>query len=486
MSWRDRLVDASFRNIPFKILNHDYTAGRRTIKHQFANREKPYLQDLGSEAEEFVIEAYIVQNILNEFDYMSERDALIKVLRAKNSGVLIHPFLGIKNVGPTTFSMREDFEEGGVAKFTITFVESGERALPENITDFFTNVDNAVNAAMDMVGDAFYVAYNTATLFQDSLSNIITRSIGTIQTALALTSGIATKLISESVANVALIRNEINDVINAPNDIFNALKNCCYSMASICGMSSVLLFEQSIKGYATDNGVALNDKVTDIFSNKISLDTETTGGESGQYSGVVRGNVVELNPNNIDETLGKSVITNMINLITNYDYSGLGATPANQSSNIILILDTFKFQIISVICRICIRIDFFEQEEAIVYLNRINNMIDEVLIALGDEASGGAISVGIGTETEQIDNKDIFLAIQDIRKVFTDNMLLKIAGLTKGLDYRIPTNVETTLELAYEKYKDLSRADEVYRKNRLTIRHPGFLPSNDIIRILNA
>ena len=487
MSWRDRLIDASLGGMPFKIRSHDYSAGRRVNTHVFANRDIPYTEDAGAEAEEFSIEVYVVQNLLNEFDYMTERDNLIRVMRQEGPKILVHPYLGIKRVCINgKFSMSESWDEGGIARFSIPLIEAGERVLPESLTNFFDSVDKAVNEAMDMIGDAFYVAYSTTALFQDTVTNIIGRSIGTIQSSLALTSGIATKLISESVANVAIIRNSILDIINSPIDIFNALKNCCYSMASICGMSSVLLLEQSIKGYATDNGQAINDKPEDIFADKISLNTDIVGGESGQYSGVVRGDIVELDPNNINEILGKSVVTNMINMINQFDYSGLGAIPANQTNNIVLIMDTFKFLVMSTICRIAIRINFFEQEEAILYMQYINNLFDVVLTHLGDEASNGSSAMGVGNGTEQINNKDIFLSLQDIRRVFVDNMNLKISSIAKGLDYRIPVDVETTLELAYERYKDINRAEEIYRKNRSSIIHPGFLPPNDIIRILNA
>jgi prophage DNA circulation protein len=486
LSWRDSLVDGSFKNISFKISSHDYNSGRRTQLHQFANREKPFLQDLGLEAETFTINAYIIQNIENSFNYFTERDDLIRVLKKAGSGNLVHPFLGMKKVGCTGFSLSENFDEGGIAKFTINFTESGERALPENLTDFFSAVDNAVDSAMDMVGDAFNTAYSTVALFQDSVSNVIGRSVGTIQSALSLTSGIATKLISESVGNVALIRNSINDIINSPNDIFNALKNCCLSMGAICGMSSLLLSESAdTKGSASSNGIAINDKPKDIFANKITLSTNVTGGQAGNYSGVVRGNVVELDPNNINEVLGKSVISNMINLLDNFDYSGLGASPAEQEKNIVLLLDTFKFQIIATICRIAIRINFYEQEDAVQYMKNINTLIDSVLLDLGNEAAQGTSAIGVGSGTDQIDNKDIFLSIQDIRKVFCDNMNLKISGIAKGLDYRIPVDIETTLELSYKQYGDLSRSTEIYNRNKKIIQHPGFMPNTDIIRILN-
>lgn len=146
MSWRDRLVQASYKNVSFKVLSSEYEGGRRTSIHNFANREKPYLQDLGKAEDTFTIEAYIVQNIENEFDYFSERDNLRRALNSVGSGILIHPFLGIQKVGlANPYKMSETFEEGGIAKFSITFKEAGERALPESLTDFFSAIDNAVN-----------------------------------------------------------------------------------------------------------------------------------------------------------------------------------------------------------------------------------------------------------------------------------------------------------------------------------------------------
>lgn len=486
MSWRDRLVDASYKNIPFKMSSHDYSSGRRTQLKQFANRETPYLQDFGKEAESFTIEAYIIQNIENEFDYFTERDNLIRVLRQGSAGTLIHPFLGIKKVGVDgQFSLKETFDEGGIAKFTITFTEKGKRALPKSLTDFFSAVDKAINEAMDMVGDAFYNAYSTVSLFQDTLSNAIGRTIGTIQSGLSFTNGIATKIINESAGNVSLIRNSISDIINTPNDVFNALKNSCYSMASVCGMSSILLAEQIEKGYASDNGLAVEDRAKDNFADKITLSTNITGGETGNYSGVVRGNVVELDPNNIDVILGKSVIRNMINIVNNYDMTQLALTPSFQEKNIILLLDTFKFQIIATICRIAIRINFFGQEDLLEYLEEINTMIDNVLDDLGAEAAYGSSAIGVGSGTEPIDNKDIFLCIQDIKKTFTDNMMLKSSSITKAINYRIPIDIETTLELAYNKYNDLERSFEIFQKNKPIIQHPGFMPNNEIIRILD-
>lgn len=487
MSWRNKLIDASYKNVHFKVKSHDLSGGRRTQLHQFANREVPYLQDNGKKADINEIEGYIVQNIENDYDYFSERDNLLRVLKSSGSGTLFHPYLGILQVGVTDFSMNETFEEGGIAKFTISFAESGERALPKVLTDFFGMVDNAVNEAMDLVGDVFVIAYSTVGLFQDTTSNTIQRTIGAVQNTLSAMGGISTKIISESLNNVSTIQDLVPNSINDATDIFNILKNCCYSLASACGMGSVLLEEQqSSKGFAGSGSVALEDKATDNFVNKITISTNVTGGETGGYSGITRGKVTILDPNSIEENLGKSVINGIVNAITNFDMSGYGLTPTNQTQNVALLLDTFNFQMISTVCRIAIRTNFTDQIELLEYMNSVVDMINQVLLDMGATSADGTSAIGIGTDTDQIKNKDIFLSIQNIRRIFIDSMIEKASFIAKSIDYIIPPDVETSLELAYDKYEDLDRSNEIFSKNRELIGHPGFLPGGDVIRILNA
>ncbi|HCS4673821.1 TPA: DNA circularization N-terminal domain-containing protein, partial [Escherichia coli] len=47
MTWKDRLQDASFRGVPFKVEEESAGAGRRVETHEYPNRDKPYTEDLG-------------------------------------------------------------------------------------------------------------------------------------------------------------------------------------------------------------------------------------------------------------------------------------------------------------------------------------------------------------------------------------------------------------------------------------------------------
>lgn len=125
MAWRDRLQPGKFRDASFLIDADDTTLGRRTVLHEYPLRSVPYAEDLGRRAREHAIECYVIGA-----EYMEARDALMRALDAEGSGTLVHPYLGVLKVAVKDARKRESTAEGGMARFTITFVEAGENIQP--------------------------------------------------------------------------------------------------------------------------------------------------------------------------------------------------------------------------------------------------------------------------------------------------------------------------------------------------------------------
>lgn len=125
MSWRDRLQTGKFREAGFLIDTDDTALGRRTVLHEYPLRDVPYAEDLGRRAREYAIECYVIGA-----DYMDARDALMRALDAEGPGTLVHPYLGILRVAVKDARKRESTAEGGMARFSITFVEAGENIQP--------------------------------------------------------------------------------------------------------------------------------------------------------------------------------------------------------------------------------------------------------------------------------------------------------------------------------------------------------------------
>jgi len=143
MTWKDTLLPGSFRNVPFVIESSDGEIGRRVALHEYPLRDKPYAEDMGRKARRFTLDLFVLGP-----EYMAGRDALIGALETPGPGILMHPYLGQMTVtvmearGP-----RESSREGGLARFAVTFVESGEAIFPRATTDTARSVTSQADLA---------------------------------------------------------------------------------------------------------------------------------------------------------------------------------------------------------------------------------------------------------------------------------------------------------------------------------------------------
>lgn len=126
MAWRDKLQPASFRGVPFFVDGDDATFGRRTVVHEYPQRDKPWAEDMGRATREYSLQAFVVGP-----DYMAARDKLLQAIEQPGAGQLVHPFYGQLVVSIKDFRVSHRREDGGMAAFQITFVEAGELAFPQ-------------------------------------------------------------------------------------------------------------------------------------------------------------------------------------------------------------------------------------------------------------------------------------------------------------------------------------------------------------------
>lgn len=153
MAWREQLnaVRASFRGVPFHTLDADLRVGRRNVPHEYPLRDDPFVDDLGRRAREFTVECYVLGE-----DYLAQRNALWKALEAPGPGELIHPRWGALWVSVRdAASIKETPREGGMARFTIPFVQAGQNVLPNELPDTTAQVESAANAVDDAAGAAY-------------------------------------------------------------------------------------------------------------------------------------------------------------------------------------------------------------------------------------------------------------------------------------------------------------------------------------------
>ena len=154
MTWKDRILAGSFRGVPFAVESSDGELGRRIALHEYPQRDKPYPEDMGKKAGPISLEFFV-----HGADYMTFRDRMNDALNQSGSGLLVHPYRGQMTVtvldarGP-----RETTREGGMARYSVTFIESGEPLFPSVVGDNGDQMRTAADIAAEQIKREFSVA----------------------------------------------------------------------------------------------------------------------------------------------------------------------------------------------------------------------------------------------------------------------------------------------------------------------------------------
>lgn len=124
------LREASYEGIRFDVNSATLSFGRRTVTHEFPQRDTSYVEDLGKATRQFSIQGFIVGD-----DFIDRSKRLIDKIesqvgtdRRANHGKLVHPWLGSLDVTPIdspsiTYDRAKRF-----CTFTLTFLEAGNES----------------------------------------------------------------------------------------------------------------------------------------------------------------------------------------------------------------------------------------------------------------------------------------------------------------------------------------------------------------------
>lgn len=157
--WKKRLLPASFRGVPFFIESHEFSGGRKVVGHEPTDRDSTFSEDTGIKQKTYALDCHVIGD-----NYFFIRDALIKAMDNRDPGVLIHPYLGAKDVRPASFSVSETISEGRIAKLSLQFVDAGEKSFPTAKIDAVTSLLTSVASTVAIVQNAFQTAFKIASL----------------------------------------------------------------------------------------------------------------------------------------------------------------------------------------------------------------------------------------------------------------------------------------------------------------------------------
>lgn len=115
--WLLDYVPASFKGVPFFVLSHSRSGGKRGPDHEYPQRDTGSPEDLGRKMHRYNVQAFTIGDA-----YHDDAAALITALDS-GTGELVHPRWGSLQALCRSWTENETKDEQGMARFTLAFVE---------------------------------------------------------------------------------------------------------------------------------------------------------------------------------------------------------------------------------------------------------------------------------------------------------------------------------------------------------------------------
>ncbi len=123
--------------------------GRRTVTHEYPNRDTCFVEDLGLQTEIITIRGFLIgDNVYEQRDYFKAQ------CRIKGAGQLVHPSLGTFDANLIGAGFSEDWREGRVVSMDLQFIAVANQNI-QNLTPIaLTNTQSTVVGAAASLKDA--------------------------------------------------------------------------------------------------------------------------------------------------------------------------------------------------------------------------------------------------------------------------------------------------------------------------------------------
>lgn len=147
------MLPASFRGISFLIPQASVPVGMKVQLHEFPQRDEPYAEQMGKQAQIHRLVCWIVGD-----DCFERRDKFMEAVQTPGAGELVHPWLGRMQVKAGEAELTHDFKQGGMAAFAVTFYPD----IPLKFPTAKVNTQQQVVKASDSLLDSALARYKSA------------------------------------------------------------------------------------------------------------------------------------------------------------------------------------------------------------------------------------------------------------------------------------------------------------------------------------
>ena len=399
-----KLRKASYNGVSFEVTSSTVNFGRRTVTHEYPQRDEPYTEDLGRSARSFDVGGFIVGET-----YIAQTKRLLKALEASSDsnepGKLVHPWLGTLRVYLSSTPQIKWNLERGFTEVTLNFVEAGNLNNPSILESWGNKLRAAVDSFVDDALDAFGLSMDDIEELNAIVDEIANGSFADILGCLQDSSLAKIFDLGDSLSN-------LGDTISHAMSL--GAKDLGKEIASALGLGSYI---NSVRNWGKSSKAIIKAVKDPVFTHKANSETST--------------NIEQAN-----------------NTVTTYARRLMLANLAGAVSMIGTSLDAYE-----------------DDED-----NEISTRSDDEVRELRDETLNLLIQEqqNLGTDEHALFNAldDLIIDVYHYlsETVLQDNQLIEFTPKTSA----------PVLTLAYDKYADATRAEEIVRRNGII--NPLFTP----------
>lgn len=216
--WRERLREASYKGVPFGVVDSEESHGRRVVVHEFVGKDEPTIEDLGGAPRQFSLQAFVLGD-----DFMDKRDALKKVLNEKGTGTLIHPWYGEIEVSQyAEYKIKHSASTGRMCTFELFFVQDDESQSPRPRVNSSSRFNKSASLSSYLSASRFDSLLDISDLsnfVKDETNDFLNSSLKVVQDALGINVfNENTDFIDLAVNGESIAKNFINSITKLNKD----------------------------------------------------------------------------------------------------------------------------------------------------------------------------------------------------------------------------------------------------------------------------
>ncbi|ELS41002.1 DNA circularization protein [Pseudomonas syringae] len=463
-TWRDSLLPASFRGVGFFIEKAVVPAGRKGQLHEFPQRDEPYFESLGKQSKVHTLTGFIVGP-----DCFEQRDRLLQALEQEGAGELVHPWLGRVQVQVGECGVTHNLSEGGLVRLDLKFYPANPLKFPVSTLNTRRQLLGASESLLDSALRRYRSVMATVDAVRiniQALRNALSGVFATIQrqfTPFMTIYSDVTALV-HSLVNAPLTVSTLFTTFFASFDGDSRRARRANGTSSIGGASTGTN-AGSGSGSSTGGGSGSGSA-----SGSNGTAASSAAARSGSNGGVSSVETVDYR-SVISEATQQAEAVSGINLVSQSSGLDTGVT-AQAAAN--LVQDALLVKVAKIVASMPVATTVMPltvvpslDQQVTQALQRVDVPVADDVIELRDTLSSAIWEASLKADPEH------YLALNTLRQALIRHLNAVAASGVRLVDMKVSEPLPA-LVLAYRRFGDASRAQEMVQRNRLA--HPGFVP----------